>query len=152
MKLEWIFSLRLRTAWGLLPVAGVVVRSGDAADLEAFVLVLVLPVSLEVDDELAVETLEKVVIRHAGLEQRDLDTGDHLHDRVHLDSLTARERDVGNGVDDEAFAAGEEGVFYGERGADGEHEGLALTVELEELFIGDLAVLLADGGGVGHGD
>ena len=69
------------------------------------------------------------------LEQRHLDTGDGLHDRVGLHGHLAGERDVLEGVGAEVRTAVEQGVLHRDRGADGEHQLLALAVEFHELGV-----------------
>jgi hypothetical protein len=49
---------------GLLPVTCVIVRSRDATNLQTLVLALVLTLSIKVDTELVVKTLEERLERH----------------------------------------------------------------------------------------
>ena len=71
----------------LFPVSCVVVRRGDAADLKAFISVGSPAVSIEIDSELIVKTLEEGFVRHSGLEERNLHTGYLLDDSIHLDGV-----------------------------------------------------------------
>ena len=59
---------------GLLPVTCVVVRCADTAHLKTLIAVHSLTVCIEVDSELVVKTLEERLVRHLGLEERNLHT------------------------------------------------------------------------------
>ena len=58
----------------LLPVSGIVVRCGNATDLESFVTSLILELGYHIDDELVVKAVQDRLPRHLGFEERDIHT------------------------------------------------------------------------------
>ena len=95
----------------LFPVTGVIVRILDIADFQTGVLPHILFLSLEVDDQLPVETVEKVIVGNGCLEQRNLDTGHLPYYRLHGDALAAGIGDETDGVNKVTLAL-EEGIPY----------------------------------------
>lgn len=132
----------------LLPVTRVIVRGSNASYLETFVLAEVLALSDQVDDELMVKTIEEGLVRHLGLEERNIDTGDLLHDGIHLYVLdrgctifTDGERNLVDVVDVEVRPAVEQGVPDGNLVLDGKDEVLvSLLIEFVEISVCELAL------------
>ena len=73
----------------LFPVTCIIVRSGNAAHLQALEAIHNLAVGLEVNNQLTIHTLKEGIVRHTGLEQRNINAGNLLYDSFHLDLLSA---------------------------------------------------------------
>ncbi len=132
--------------FALLPVSGIVVRCRNAADLKSRIASCILSFGIKVNPQLVVEPLKQRFVRHACLEQRDIDSRHFLDGRLKNERITA-ERNESEGIHTESLSSVEKGILYRYLALDGEHEMLPVEIQLIEFFRFDPRIAFLDLGG-----